>query len=151
MCKHVFVPKTNSGIQSTKANASVEILFALRWNFDCNCLATHCFSRVCIATKQKREQFAKHVFVQKNKRRQTKYKANARVEILFALHWNFDCITLLAQGFLFVYWAYTQKQKTWKMLFCAKNKRRQTKYKAKARVEILIAIALLRIAFRGYA
>ena len=39
-----------------------------------------------------------------------------------------------------------------KMLFCAKTiKRRQTKYKANARVEILIAIALLRIAFRGYA
>lgn len=55
---------------------------------------------------QTKKQFAKHVFVQKNASRQSN-KAKARVEILFALRWNFDCITLLTQGFLFVYWAYT--------------------------------------------
>lgn len=46
MCKHVFVQKTNAGRQSTKANARVEILIAIA-------LLTHCFSGVCIATKQK--------------------------------------------------------------------------------------------------
>lgn len=62
MCKHVFVQKTNAGRQSNKANASVEILIAIA-------LLRIAFFGVCIATKQKREQFAKHVFVTKTTKR----------------------------------------------------------------------------------
>ena len=58
----LFCAKNKRRQTKYKANARVEILIAIA-------LLTHCFSRVRRATKQKREQFAKHVFVPKTTKR----------------------------------------------------------------------------------
>lgn len=62
MCKMLFCAKNKRRQTKNKINTSVKILIAIT-------LLTHCFFGVCIATKQKREQFAKHVFVPKTTKR----------------------------------------------------------------------------------
>ena len=61
----LFCAKNKRRQTKYKAKAGVKILIAIA-------LLTHCFSRVCIATKQKREQFAKHAFVPKTTKRMQK-------------------------------------------------------------------------------
>ena len=82
---------------------------------------------------QTKKQFAKHVFVQKNAGRQSN-KAKARVEILIAICWNFDCITLLTQGFLFVHWAiHTKTENVQNAFLCKNNKTQADKVQGKCK------------------
>ena len=91
--------KTNAGRQSTRQMQElkfwlqyVEILIALPY------LRRVFYLYIEHAHKNRKR--AKMLFCAKTiKRRQTKYKANARVEILIAIRWNFDCITLLRIAF----------------------------------------------------
>ena len=137
-----------------------------RWNFVCITLKFWLqlpyLRRVFylyIEHTHKNRKRAKMLFCAKNKRRQTKNMANASVEILFALRWNFDCNCLTYAGFsICILSIHTKTENVPKCFFVPKtNAGRQRTWQMQALkfclhyVEILIAIALLRIAFRGYA